>query len=133
MRKLRLKTCGFLRLIRVFYLFPFSPSDVFIYASRSKNENFCSKSVRPEELSHLGITNKKRQKHCQKNSVSVVSFCKFEEIRQPFLIFPKKRKIYAVFGTFGKMLCLRASSLFKRSFCAKISLLCLIYNKPQKN
>ena len=33
-----------------FILFPFPPSDVCIYASRSENENFCSKSVRPEVL-----------------------------------------------------------------------------------
>ena len=55
LRKLRLKTYGFLRLIKVFYLFPFSPSDVFIYASRSKNENFCSKSVNPKVLFSLRI------------------------------------------------------------------------------
>ena len=42
-----LKTYGFLRFIMFFILFPFSPSDVFIYASRSKNENFCSKSSEP--------------------------------------------------------------------------------------
>ena len=71
--------CG--RLIKVFYLFPFSPSDVFIYASRSKNENFCSKSVRPEGLSHLGITNKKRQKHCQKTVFLSFLFANLRKLR----------------------------------------------------
>ncbi len=44
-KTLRMKTYGFLRLINFCSLFPFSPSDVRRYASRGKNEKFCSKSI----------------------------------------------------------------------------------------
>ena len=52
---LRLKTCGFLHLIKVFYSISVSSLGVGVYASRSSAENFCSKSVRPTVLFSLRI------------------------------------------------------------------------------
>ena len=43
--KIRLKTYGFLHKTNFCLFFPFSPSDVWKYASRAKNEKSCSKSA----------------------------------------------------------------------------------------
>ena len=46
----------FLIFINVFYSTVVSSLSVLVYASRLSADDFCSKSVRPKVLSHLGIT-----------------------------------------------------------------------------
>jgi len=76
--KIRLKTYGFLHKTNFCLFFPFSPSDVWKYASRAKNEKFCSKSAyfltKNKTMPYFGITANKKLSYSQRAGVHLPSF-----------------------------------------------------------
>ena len=68
-------------LIKFFVLPPFAELSPYPCTPSVASGAFRSKSVRPEGLSHLGVTEQKRQKHCRKNSASAIFLFELKEFK----------------------------------------------------